>query len=279
LKVLGKSHLESGERQAWLERFRREARITSQLTSPHTVRIYDYGVNQLGVAYSVMELLDGEELDAYVKRTGPMAPAEVIAVALQICDSLGEAHERGIVHRDVKPANVFLVRSGDRVQAKVLDFGLADFTEQLRKPQDTTGRFTGTPAFMPPEAFLGRPIDARSDIYELGCLLYFLLSGRNVFERSTLTGVALAHIREAPVDVDKVSSHPAPAALRVIISRCLEKSPDDRYQSVEELEEDLLWVQDTESGLGTRPSEVAGGATGSNFNPGEPPPDVPRDSP
>jgi serine/threonine-protein kinase len=201
-----------------------------------------------------------------------MSPEQVIAIALQICDSLGEAHELGIVHRDVKPANVFLVRSGARAQIKVLDFGLADFAERLGTPENGKGRFSGTPAFMPPEAFLGRPIDVRSDIYELGCLLYFLLSGHNVFERNSLTALAIAHIRETPADLTKGGSHPVPSALAAIVSRCLEKSPDNRYASVDELEEDLVMVQDALAGWSAgRSSEEL------RFSPPESWADAPRD--
>jgi serine/threonine-protein kinase len=248
LKLLSKAHLHSEEREAWLERFRREARVTSRLSSPYTVRIYDYGINQVGAAYFVMELLNGEDLHSYVRRTGSMSPKQVIAVALQICDSLGEAHDLGLVHRDVKPANVLLVRNAERTQIKVLDFGLADFAERLSTPEHADGRFSGTPAFMPPEAFLGRPIDARSDIYELGCLLYFLLSGHNVFERSSLAALAIAHVRETPANLTRGGHELVPPALAAVVARCLEKSPDDRYASIDELEEDLLMVQDVLEG-------------------------------
>ncbi len=257
LKLLSKAHLQSEEREAWLERFRREASVTSRLSSPYTVRIYDYGINEVGAAYSVMELLKGEDLHSYVKRTGSLSPEQVIAVALQICDSLGEAHDLGLVHRDVKPANVFLVRNADRTQVKVLDFGLADFAERLSTPEHSDGRFSGTPAFMPPEAFLGRPIDARSDIYELGCLLYFLLSGHNVFERTSLAALAIAHVRETPADLIKGGRKSVPPALAAVVARCLEKDPDERYASIDELEEDLLKVQDALEGWrATWPSEV-----------------------
>ncbi len=232
------------EQDARLRRFMKEARITSQLTSPHTVKVYDYGINPTGVAYSVMELLDGEDLGSYVKRVGALPEEQVIAIALQICDSLGEAHECGLVHRDIKPGNVFLVGGVDGVQVKVLDFGIADFKERLSVSGSVTERQIGTPPFMPPEAFMGGRIDARSDIYELGCVLYFLLSGRQVFERQTVMATALAHVQEKPEPISSVSAHPVPAELEAVVLRCLEKSPAKRYQSIDELEDALRRVQD-----------------------------------
>ncbi len=246
LKVLRMDDLHTGEQQAWLERFTREAQVTSQLTSPYTVKVYDYGINETGIAYSVMELLEGEDLKSYVERAGALRADEAIAMALQICDSLGEAHERGLVHRDVKPANVFLVHSIDRVQVKVLDFGLADYAERLADSGHTTARLAGTPAFMPPEAFLGRPIDARSDIYELGCMLYYALSGRNLFERPSMAAMALAHVHHEPDPLSVHSRHPLPDSLEAVISRCVEKLPEARFQSVDELEAALIAVQDEE---------------------------------
>ncbi len=243
LKVLRTDDLLPEERDAWLRRFRREAQITSQLSSPYTVKVYDHGINKNGNGYSVMELLEGEDLSSYVKRTGPLPPGQAIAIGLQICDSLGEAHERGLVHRDVKPANVFLVRSAERVQVKVLDFGLANYAERLSSSERSTHRPAGTPAFMPPEAFLGGTIDARSDVYGLGCLLYYVLSGRNVFERPSLAAMALAHVHEEPDALSTASEHPLPGALESIVHRCLNKAPEDRYQAVAEVEAALLAIE------------------------------------
>ncbi len=246
LKVLRMDELHTGEQRAWLERFKHEAQVTSQLTSPYTVKVYDYGINETGIAYSVMELLEGEDLKSYVDRAGALQADEAIALALQICDSLGEAHERGLVHRDVKPANVFLVNAAGRVQVKVLDFGLADYAERLADSGHTTARLAGTPAFMPPEAFLGKPIDARSDIYELGCMLYYALSGRNLFERPSMAAMALAHVHHEPEPLSAHSRHPLPHSLEAVISRCVQKPPEARFQSVDELEAALIAVQDEE---------------------------------
>jgi serine/threonine-protein kinase len=240
LKVLRTDDLRPDEREAWLRRFKREAQLTSQLSSPYTVKVYDHGINKSGTAYSVMELLEGEDLSSYVKRVGSLPAEQAVAIALQICDSLAEAHERGLVHRDVKPANVFLVRRGDRVHVKVLDFGLANYAERLSTSAHSTARLLGTPAFMPPEAFLGETIDARSDIYGLGCLLYYALSGRNVFERPSLAAMAMAHVHDEPNPLSASSARPLPKALEFIVHRCLNKAPEDRFQSVEELEAALF---------------------------------------
>jgi serine/threonine-protein kinase len=246
LKVLRTDSLFPEEREAWLRRFKREAQLTSQLSSPYTVKVYDYGINPAGIAYSVMELLEGEDLSSYVKRVGSLPPDQVIAIALQICDSLGEAHERGLVHRDIKPANVFLVRSAGRVHVKLLDFGLADYAERRPTSLHITHRIGGTPAFMPPEAFLGGVIDARSDIYELGCLLYYMLSGQKVFERASLGAMAKAHVHDEPKPLSTSSRYPLPRGLESIVHRCLKKAPEERYQSIEELESALLSVQLTQ---------------------------------
>ncbi len=242
LKLLRTDDLLPEQRELWLRRFNREARLTSQLSSPYTVRVYDYGINAVGTAYCVMELLEGENLSSYVKREGHLSPEQTIEIALQICDSLGEAHERGLVHRDIKPANVFLVRSAERVHVKVLDFGLADYAERRPTPSTTGTRLSGTPAFMPPEVFLGQTVDARSDIYELGCLLYYVLSGRKVFERTSFAAMALAHVYDEPELLSTRMDSPLPAELEAIVHRCLSKAPEDRYPSIDELEAALRSV-------------------------------------
>ena len=183
VKLIRPDRLGGRDREAAVERFRLEARSIARLTSPNTVRLYDFGVSESGSLYFVMELLRGLDLFALVKDFGPLPPERVVSVLRQACRSLGEAHEAGLLHRDVKPANLFLCRLGLECDvAKVLDFGLVksvagDDDAQITKE----GAFTGTPAYLPPERAAGGPGDARSDIYSLGCVAFWMLTGRTVF--------------------------------------------------------------------------------------------------
>src|SRR5262249_51464387 len=169
------------EAAALVGRFKREAEATAALHSSHTVSLHDFGVTPEGVFYYVMELLDGIDLESLVKRFGPLPPERVIHLLIQACESLAEAHEEGLIHRDVKPANVVTCHWGRKWDfVKVLDFGLVKATWSLGDDDrlTTDGVITGTPAFMAPEAALGgRGLDARVDIYGLGCLAYWLLTG------------------------------------------------------------------------------------------------------
>ena len=159
---------ETGREQA-LERFGREARTIARLGSPHTVRLYDFGVSETGNPYFVMELLDGLDLHSLVTRHGPLPPGRVVAVLRQVCRSLAEAHQAGLLHRDVKPQNVLLCRLGIECDvAKVLDFGLAKSIRGDETQITGDGAVTGTPAYMPPERVVGEPADERSDLYSLG---------------------------------------------------------------------------------------------------------------
>ena len=168
-----------------VERFRREAQAAAVLRSPHTIHLYDFGVTDDGVFYYVMELLDGADLETLVRRFGPLPAARAMFLLRHACRSLGEAHARGMVHRDIKPSNIFTCRLGLNVDfVKVLDFGLVkparsyDQETMLVTARDVT---TGTPAYMAPELALGESdVDARADIYALGCVGYWLLTGRLV---------------------------------------------------------------------------------------------------
>lgn len=228
-------------------RFEREAQVTARLTSPHTVTLYDYGVSEDGTYYYVMELLQGEDLQRFVEARGPMPWQEALLVALQICDSLVEAHALGLVHRDLKPANVFLARIGrDPRFVKVLDFGLAELETHMRREHGANGRHplrvAGTPGYLPPETLLELGGDARSDLYQLGCVIYFLMSGRLVFERSSVTALAVAHVREKPRPVSEAAGRSIPEEIERIVARCLAKSPEDRFASADELRSALRAV-------------------------------------
>lgn len=218
------------EARVMLKRFELEARATASLTSEHTIDLFDYGVTDEGVFYYVMEMLDGMDLDVLVRRFGPLPPARVVHLLAQACDSLEEAHARGLIHRDIKPANIYICRSGHRCDfIKVLDFGLvtrstvADADARLTLPQQVAG----TPSTMAPEVARGGRIDGRTDLYALGCVGYWLLTGRPVFEGNSVFEVMSLHLQAKP---DPPSRHaPAiPSSLDRIVLSCLAKSPDDR---------------------------------------------------
>jgi serine/threonine-protein kinase len=207
--------------------------------------VYDYGVAQDGSFYYVMELLDGTDLERFVERFGPMPPERAVYVLLQACHSFAEAHARGLVHRDVKPANMYLCRQGlDFDALKVLDFGLVKPTrggevDDIKITQQ--GQLTGTPTYMAPELALGAdPVDGRSDLYSLGCVGYWLLTGKTVFSSATLLGQLVAHRSESPEPVS--SRAPVPAELDAVIARCLSKKPSDRFADAEALRAALAAV-------------------------------------
>jgi serine/threonine-protein kinase len=244
IKVVPAQGVTEEERKAGQRRFEREARITALLTSPHTVTIYDYGVSDDGTFYSVMELLHGEDLQSRVAHQGPLSPEETVAVARQVCDSLSEAHERGLVHRDLKPANLFMAHIGtDQSFVKVLDFGFAELARHLSASTDAsrlaTVRVAGTPAYMPPETLLEKTVDARSDLYQLGCVMFFLLTGELVFDRPSVAALALAHVHDPAPLVSSRAQGPIPRELEAIIAICLQKNPADRFSSASELDEAL----------------------------------------
>lgn len=220
------------------QRFEAEAQVTASLTSPHTVRLFDFGVAEDGRFYYVMELLDGLDLGVMVQQFGPLPAPRVVHVLRQVCHSLAEAHARGLVHRDVKPANVFLCRSGlDADVAKVLDFGLVhsvtrDAGNDLTLSADGLGGPVGTPAFMAPEMIRGADVDARADVYALGCLVHFLLTGRPVFDGATTMQVLLAHVGTPPQPPSRRAAGAVPPWLDALVLACLEKDPAKRPASV-----------------------------------------------
>jgi serine/threonine-protein kinase len=220
------------------KRFEREAQAIASLQSPHTVYLFDFGVSQDGSFYYVMELLDGISLQMLVDRFGPQPAARVVYFLKQVCDSLAEAHRKGLIHRDIKPSNIFTCSVGINYDfVKVLDFGLVK-----NMSANETGRLTndgiavGTPAYMAPEIALGNEdIDGRADIYALGCVAYFLLTGVPVFEEKTATATALAHVQKEPVPPSQRSEIKTPEQLEQIILRCISKRPEERPGSIEEL--------------------------------------------
>jgi len=219
-------------------RFEQEARTTASLRSPHTVQLYDFGVSEDSAFYYVMELLDGIDLETLVKKFGPLPPARVVFILRQVCRSLAEAHRRGMVHRDIKPTNIFLCRLGNEYDfAKVLDFGLVKVMEDGNETQMTVaGATTGTPSYMAPELALGSPhIDGRTDLYGLGCVAYWLLTGKLVFEETGGTAMMLAHVHKIPVPPSERVGHAVSPSLDRAIMMCLAKEPAERPASAETL--------------------------------------------
>ncbi len=236
LQAASPAHLVAAQR-----RFEREAQVTSGLRSPHTVTLYDYGVAEDGRFYYVMELLEGMNLEMLVQRFGPVPASRAVCILLQICDSLGEAHRHGLIHRDIKPANVLLCRLGIHHDfVKVLDFGLVRRAAGDGSHVSVSHVAAGTPAFLAPEAAEAKlDLDARVDIYSLGCLAYWLLTGRIVFEEASSMATILAHVRQQPVPPSQRTENEIPAALENLIMQCLEKDPVRRPQSVEIIAEHL----------------------------------------
>lgn len=234
LKILKEATLRD---PAALRRFRREAEAASSLVHPNTIRVFDFGASDDGVFFIAMELLDGLDLEAIVDRTGPLPPGRVVHLGRQVCGSLAEAHNRGIIHCDLKPANLFVTRVDDDYDfAKVLDFGLARVTAGGHTTVDS---IRGTPAFMPPEIIKGEPVAPESDIYSMGAVLYWMVTGTPVFRGSGFHESVMAHLDAAPERPSARLGSEVPADLEDVILKCLSKKRADRYRSARELEEAL----------------------------------------
>ena len=212
-------------------RFRREANLIARLESPHTVYLYDFGVAPDGRFYYVMELLDGISLQALVQEFGPLSEGRAVSTLIQVCQSLHEAHERGLVHRDLKPSNVMLCQVALSYDfAKVLDFGLAKSMVDVGGMNLTmVGTATGTPGYIAPENATGEgTLDRRADIYALGCVAYFLLTGRPVFEEVAPARLALLHVRQTPERPSERAKRSIAADLEELVMECLAKLPAQR---------------------------------------------------
>lgn len=219
------------------ERFEHEVRQTSRLSHPNTVAIYDFGRTADGTLYYAMELLNGSTLDRLVRLSGPLPPARVIHILVQICGSLEEAHTQGLIHRDVKPSNIILCERGGLFDVvKVLDFGLVQEIADVEGDLTQADVLVGTPFYMAPET-IREPgqASARSDLYALGAVGYFLLTGVNVFEGGSAVEICAGHLHDPPVPPSRRIDAPVPADLERIILVCLEKDPEDRPASAEAL--------------------------------------------
>jgi tRNA A-37 threonylcarbamoyl transferase component Bud32 len=235
----------SSDPELLVRRFEREARATAALTSPHTVQLYDFGVAEDGRLYYVMELLDGLDLDTLVRQYGPLPAERVVHLLRQVCSALQDAHANGLIHRDIKPANIVVSRAGTTFDfVKVLDFGLVkldtarDTDRELLK-LSAEDSWSGTPGYMAPEVVLGAASDHRVDLYALGCVAYWLLTGTMVFEGENAVQVITQHAQSAPRPPSQRVDRPIPPALEALVMECLEKDPARRPASAAAVRERL----------------------------------------
>jgi DNA-binding NtrC family response regulator len=239
VKIVRESALGGGEDgHVRRQRFAREAQATSELQSAHTVQLYDFGVTEGGGFYYVMERLRGMDLKRLVERHGPLSPERVVFLLKQACLSLSEAHALGLVHRDIKPANLFACRLGSEFDfVKVVDFGVVSRNAREAAAQITTaGMILGTPAFLAPELMSGPAFDGRADIYALGCVAFWLLTGRTPFEADDAMAILMHHAQTPAPAPSTMSEEPIPAQLDALVLDCLEKDPSLRPATA-----DALW--------------------------------------
>jgi serine/threonine-protein kinase len=230
----------ASDAQLLLGRFKREAQATASLSSPHTIQIFDYGTTEDGTFYYVMELLTGRDLESLIREFGPMSADRAMFLLRQVCHSLADAPARGMVHRDIKPANIYDCRMGLEYDfIKVLDFGLVKLNTRndARRTFMTMNQvMTGTPAYMAPEVILGEAdVDRRADVYALGCVAYYLLTGQLVFEADTPLKMMMQHVNATPLPPSQRTELRVPRELDALVMACLEKDPNRRPQHAEEL--------------------------------------------
>jgi len=247
IKVL---HRDLAADPEFAERFLREARAASRLDHPNSIRVFDFGEEPDGLLYIAMEYVEGRDLAHVIsEHRGPLPPANIVDLLCQALAALAVAHDMGVLHRDLKPENIMVLRGkSDEGQAieivKVCDFGIAKITETVadepeqRRAKHSTGLIIGTPAYMSPEQARGEKLDARSDLYSMGVVLYELVTGRVPFEATTPLGVALKHIGEQPVPPSQLGAG-VDAALEAICLKAMSKSPGDRYQNAREMRQAL----------------------------------------
>jgi serine/threonine-protein kinase len=241
VKLIRSSLLDSDPDKAemMMARFEREAQATAALRSPHSVRVYDFGRGADGSFYYVMELLNGLDLEDLVERFGPQPPERTAYILAQVCESLAEAHGVGLVHRDIKPANIFLSRHGRRSDfVSVLDFGMVKASGPIAGSDiklTSEDAMAGTIAYAAPECYLNpNGLDARADLYSLGCVAYWLLTGWLTFDGDNAMQVAMKHVGAKVVPPSQLSPAPIPARLEELVLACLEKDPSARPGNVEE---------------------------------------------
>ena len=242
---------------SFVERFRREAQAAANLSHPNIVGVYDWGA-QDGTYFIVMEYVDGPSLSRVLRSDGPFHPRRAAEIAAEVAAGLGFAHSHGVVHRDVKPGNVLLTRSG---QAKVTDFGIARALSSSDEDLPQAGSVMGTATYFSPEQAQGLPVDPRSDLYSLGVVLYELVTGRPPFSGDTPLAIAYKHVQDQPAPPSTLMAG-LPEALEAIIMKLLSKRPDDRYATAEELRADLNRFLAGEPTVAERELVAAGAAVG-----------------
>jgi serine/threonine protein kinase len=232
------------------DRFQQEARAASSIGNPHIIDISDFGDLPDGSTYFVMEFLDGRSLANLIDSKVPLTVERICHITAQIADGLAGAHSSGIVHRDLKPDNIYLVtRGSDKDFIKILDFGIAKVTGDATTKLTKAGAVFGTPHYMSPEQAAGAPIDHRTDIYSLGVIMYEMTSGQLPFNADNFMGILTQHMYKAPVPIRALVPVPdcpvaeCPPTLEAVILKCMSKKPEQRYQSMEELREDLEKVR------------------------------------
>jgi eukaryotic-like serine/threonine-protein kinase len=237
LKVLNPNYAGDSDPE-FHKRFFLEASIASKLTHPNSVTIFDYGRTEDDVYYMAMEYLEGRTLHRTIREEGPFAEERAAHIARQICRALREAHSLGVIHRDLKPANIYLVEHGDEADfVKVLDFGLVKrFEGEQQEELTQAGLFMGSPKYMSPEQIRGDRVDARTDIYSLGVVIYEMLTGKVPFDRANSVNILMAHVNEPPPPLQDTNpdSHVSPA-IEDVVFRCLAKDPDIRFSSMDEM--------------------------------------------
>lgn len=217
-------------------RFEREIHAMANLSHPNTVRLYDFGVSEDGSLYYAMELLEGETMRNLVRRVGPLPAERAVHLLVQAAQALGEAHSRGIVHRDVKAENLFVTTIGSQGDVvKVLDFGIASVLDEPGLAVTRTGSMLGTVTTISPEVAVGGTATPASDVYALGVVAYLLLTGELPFGEDKSGATLIAHVQEPPPSPGKRAKHPVPVDLETLVLRCLAKDPAERYQDGDEL--------------------------------------------
>jgi serine/threonine protein kinase len=220
------------------KRFFLEASVASKLTHPNTVTIFDYGRTEDDVYYMAMEYLEGHTLHRAIRESGHLPEERVVPIASQICRALREAHALGVIHRDLKPANIFLVKHGDEADfVKVLDFGLVkNVAEKEGEDLTQTGMFMGSPKYMSPEQIRGDRVDARTDVYALGIIMYEMLTGKVPFDRPSSVNILMAHVHDSPAPMRQANPRISVSRrLEETVAGCMEKNPDRRFGSMDDV--------------------------------------------
>ncbi|MBL8085555.1 MAG: protein kinase [Candidatus Obscuribacter sp.] len=226
------------------KRFQKEAKAIASLSHPCLVQVYDLGIHNSRLPYYAMDLLKGKDLESVIHSKGSLSLPEAINIMLKALDGFAYAHRNGVIHRDIKPANILLTREANgETGVKILDFGIAKLAgfddDEPDQSMTATGEIFGSPFYMSPEQCMGEPVDARSDIYSLGCTLFEMLTGQVPFEAATSLEIVMMHLEEYPPTLSQKSGRNFPKSIEAVMGKCLAKNPEFRYQNAKELAIDL----------------------------------------